>query len=146
MSKLSKKFEVLDITTADIAISAYGKELEELFKNAAIGMISLITDIENVEKKIKKEINMEAYDLESLMFNWLNELLFYFDAYFLIFSDFKINIEKSENEKIILHAICHGDKISKRNYQIKEHIKAATYHELKIEKNDVWKANIIFDI
>lgn len=146
MSKLTKKFEILDITTADVAIAAYGKNINELFENAAIGMMSIITDVEKIENKLKKEIKVDALDLESLMFNWLNELLFYLDAYSLIFSKFKIKIEKIDDEKLILHAICYGDKISGKNYEIKTHIKAATYHQLKIEKNDFWKAKIIFDI
>lgn len=146
MSKIEKKFEILDISTADIAISAYGKDINELFENAAIGMVSIITDVEKIKEKIKKDIKVEALDLESLMFNWLNELLFYLDAYSLIFSNFRIKIDKIENEKFILNAICLGDKINSKNYEIKTHIKAATYHQLKIDKNEIWKANIIFDL
>lgn len=146
MKKITKKFKIIDITTADIAILVYGKDIEDLFKNAALGMMNLIVSPKKVKKKIKKEIKIEALDLESLMFNWLNEILFYFDAYFLIFSDFDIEISKIKDEKFILRAICYGDKISEKKYQIKENIKAATYHELEIKKNDVWTAKIIFDI
>ncbi|MEM5813077.1 MAG: archease [Candidatus Aenigmatarchaeota archaeon] len=146
MVKLKKKFETVDITTADVAIAAYGKNLEELFENAALGMMNIITNTKKIKKNIKKDIKVDANDLESLMFNWLNEILFYIDAYQLLFSKFKIKIEEIDNKKLILQAICYGDRITNNRYEIKTHIKAATYHNLKIEKNKVWKSIIIFDI
>jgi SHS2 domain-containing protein len=140
-----KRFELIDITTADIAFIAYGKDVNELFENSAFAMFSIMGNVSKVKNKIKKDVNCEARDLQSLMFNWLNELLFLSDSEYIIFSKFRVNIKKLE-DRIVLNAICEGEKINEKTHEIKTSIKAATYHNMKIGKNDFWKAQVILDI
>ena len=136
-----KKFEFIDITTADVAFIAYGETLEELFSNAALAMFEVMVNIKNVEKKLSREIVVQGDDLESLMFNWLNELLYYYCAENLVFSDFEIQIKNNR-----LNGKCFGEKIDPRRHELKTEVKAATYHKLKVWKEDVWKARVILDI
>jgi SHS2 domain-containing protein len=135
-----KKFEYIDISTADIAFVAYGKDLSELFSNSALAMYEVMVDTSKIEEKIEKEIIIEGNDLESLMFNWLNELLYITDTEKIVFKSFDIKIE---NFKIF--AKCRGEIISEK-HNPRTVVKAATYHLLKIWKNDVWKAQVILDI
>ncbi len=141
-----KKFEIIDITTADIAFKAYGKDINELFENSAFALFSIIGNISKVDRKIKKDVKCEANDLISLMFNWLNELLFLSDSEYVIFSNFKVDIKKINESNFVLNAICEGEKIDEKKHEIKTHVKAATYHNMKIEKNDVWEAQVILDV
>ncbi len=75
-----KQFEIIDIS-GDVGIRAYGKTIEDAFVNAAIGMYSLITDLEDIKEKKTISVSIESHSLEGLLVSWLNELVFQFDAY-----------------------------------------------------------------
>ena len=138
-----KRFEFLDITTADVAFLAYGKNLNELFANAALAMFEVMINTEQIKFQIERKIEVNGNDLESLMFNWLNELLFYVDAENLAFSEFEVEVDE-ENFK--LKAKCRGEKIDPERHETRTVVKSATYHNLEIKKNEIWKAQVILDI
>jgi len=116
--------------TADAKFRAYGKTLEEKFANAALAMFSIIVNTKEIEPKMKKQIKIEAADEKSLLYNWLEELLFLVDTEeFMLNNIEKIKIEK--REKFILEATVVGDKY-KEKYEILGGIKAATYNEMEI--------------
>ncbi|MEM7825351.1 MAG: archease [Candidatus Aenigmatarchaeota archaeon] len=138
------KFKFLDITTADVAFEAYGKDLDELFANAALAMFEVMVNTKQVEPKIERKVEIEGSDLESLMFNWLNYLLVFVDSENLAFSDFEVKVDK---KKFKLEAICKGEAIDKNKHEIKTHVKAATYHAMMIKKSKgVFSARVILDI
>jgi SHS2 domain-containing protein len=137
-----KQFEVIDIS-GDVGIRAFGKSIEEAFKNSAIGMYSLITDLEGVKAEKSISISVESNSLEGLLVSWLNELIFQFDAYNFIGKD--IVILKMNDRK--LKANIKGEEFDTERHERKLLLKAATYHRLRVEKaGDVWEAEIIFDI
>jgi SHS2 domain-containing protein len=140
---IMKKFEFVDITTADVAFVAYGKDLNELFANSALAMFEVMISTKKVKPKVKKEVEVSGNDLQSLMFDWLNELLIYVDAENLAFSDFKVKVD-GKNFK--LRATCSGEKIDREKHETRTMVKAATYHKMKVEKNKIWKAQVIVDI
>ena len=72
---MTKEFEVLD-HTADIGIIAYGADLKQAFANAAKGLFSLITSLDDVEEALHRDIELTAADPESLLVDWLNELVY----------------------------------------------------------------------
>jgi len=104
-----KKFEFLDITTADVCFLAYGKSLNELFENSALAMFNVITNTEQVKPKVKRGVEVKGEDLQSLMFNWLNELLFYSGAENLAFSKFEVKIDEKDLD---LEANCWGEEMN----------------------------------
>ena len=137
-----KQFEVID-TSGDVGIKAFGRSLKEVFKNSAIGMYSLITDLEGVKGEKTISISVESNSLEGLLVSWLNELIFQFDAYNFIGKDIVI-LEMSDRK---LKANVKGEEFDTERHERKLLIKAATYHRLKVEKvRDIWEADIIFDI
>jgi len=141
---IMKKFEFVDITTADVAFIAYGKDLNELFENAALAFFEVMINTDQVKPKLKIEIKVDGDDLVSLMFNWLNELLIYVDGENLAFSKFDVKIDE---EKFNLDATCSGEKIDLKRHETRTAVKAATYHKLEIKKVDkLWKARVIVDI
>ena len=62
--------------TADIAIRAYGEDLDELFINAAFGMFDIIADLEGITASVHIDVNIEAPNREELLVSWLDELLY----------------------------------------------------------------------
>ncbi len=136
-----KQFDILE-HTADVGIVAYGKNLKEVFENAAFGMFSLMVDPDTVEEKISYELKVEDEDREGLLTEWLNELIYVSEVHEAVFKRFMIT-HLSERSLI---AKVYGEEIDLSRHQIKTQIKACTYHELKIEKNEIWSARVILDV
>jgi SHS2 domain-containing protein len=137
---------VENIATADVAIRAYGKTLEEAFANVSLGMLNVITDVKKIKQKTGKTIEIKSENLKSLLYDWLQELIFLWDTKFLIFSKFKIMIRK-ENGKYFLNAKCFGEKIDPKKQKLKQNIKAVTYHMMEIkEKNGKFSVQVILDL
>ncbi len=139
-----KKFEFLDITTADTAFAAYGKGLNELFENAALAMFEVMVNTKQIKPKVKKTLKVKNDDLKGLLFAWLNELLIFYGSDNLAFSKFEVKIDE---EKMELKAVLYGEKIDIKKHEVRTEVKAATYHKMEIEKlNGGWKAKVIVDI
>ena len=137
-----KPFEIID-HTADIGIVAYGADIKQVFANAALGLFNLMADLGNLKEDTKREIELSAEDVEVLLVEWLNELIYISDVEHIIFKRFEIN-ELSNTQ---LRATCFGEKIKPGQHRLKREIKAATYHMLRLNKeNGSYKVQIIFDI
>ena len=139
-----KKFEFLDITTADTAFAAYGKNLNEVFANAALAMFEVMVNTKQIKPKVKKTVKVKNDDLKGLLFAWLNELLVFYGSDNLAFSKFEVKVNE---EKMELKAVCYGEKINIKKHGVRTEVKAATYHKMEIKKLDGrWKAKVIVDI
>jgi SHS2 domain-containing protein len=138
---VTKDFEILD-HTADVGIIAYGADLRQAFANAARGLFSLITELDDVEEVTHRDIGLEASDEESLLVAWLNELIYRFDTEGILFKRFDI----SQLDNTHLKARGYGEKADRSRHQLTREVKAATYHMLKVEKKDGFRVQVIFDI
>lgn len=139
---MKRTFEIID-HTADVGIVAYGADVEELFSNAALALFSLITELESIEEKLHFDLKVSSQDRDSLLVEWLNELIYLFDVEHILFNRFDIE-SLTHNQ---LKAVCYGETFDPMKHKIKVGIKAATYHMLKLDKNGGgYKAQIIFDI
>ena len=139
---MKRGFEIID-HTADVGVIAYGADVKELFSNAASALFSLITEPESIEEKLQHKVEISSEDRDSLLVEWLNELIYLFDAELILFNKFEIE-GLSHNQ---LKATCYGEKIDPSKHRIKIGIKAATYHMLEVDKDsNGYKAQIIFDI
>lgn len=132
------KFKLID-HPSDVGIIAFGKDKKEIFENSALGMFSLIADLETVDPIETFPVKVSGDDLDSLLINWLNELLFYEESKDIIFKAF--NIKKINGCQ--LEAEASGEKIDLDKHSIYRSIKAATYNQLQIDKN---QAKIVFDV
>ena len=139
---VDKNYELIE-HTADIGIRVKGKTLAELFKNAGLAVFEIIAEKKQSAAGKPETIKIEqsADNLEELFVNWLNELLSLSAAKELIFSDFQIY----KLDKTALKAAAIGSNTN--GYKVNVEIKAATYCELKMEKNSSgWMAEVIFDV
>lgn len=140
-----KTFEILDIS-GDVGIRAYGKTIEEVFVDAAIGMYSLITGIEDIKEEKTISVSIESHSLEGLLVSWLNELVFQFDAYGFVGKAISIEV-LGYQPSALLKAAVSGEEFDIERHERKLLIKAATYHKLRIEKKESgWEIDVIFDI
>ncbi|MCX8158845.1 MAG: archease [Candidatus Pacearchaeota archaeon] len=130
--KKSPSFEFLP-HTADVKIRAYGSSLENAFKNCALALKEVITEIK-IKPKIQKNILIKSEDEQSLLYEFLEQFLYLLDAKDFIISKIKkIEIAKLKN-KFLLKATIIGDKAS--NYLFTNDVKAITYNEMLIKKEN----------
>jgi len=131
------------LTTADVCFEATGKNLEEMFECSAQALLDIIVDTKTVEKKIEKNFTLEKDNLEELLFNFLDEILFYKDSENLIFNSCKIN--SIDGKK--LEATLFGDEINHEKQELKVDVKAITMHKFEVKKEkDNYIARVIVDI
>ncbi len=137
-----KRFKILD-HTADIGLIVYGEDLKSLFENAGEAFFHLITDLRKVRRRIERRIEIGKEEFERLMVDWLNELLYLHDTENLLFKGFKVESIGEDG----LRARVKGEPFQEGVHVIKTGVKAVTYHQILVEKeNGRWKARIIFDL
>jgi len=138
---MDKEFEIIN-HTADVGIIAYGDDIKQAFANAARALFSLITELESVEEVLHRDIELTATDQESLLVEWLNQLIYLFDVENIVFKRFDI-IQLNHTQ---LKARIYGEKVDRAKHKIKTGVKATTYHMLKVDKDDGCKVQVLFDI
>ena len=125
---------------ADIGLEVNGKTLEELFKNAASGLFSLLVDLKNVKPEVGKKLEITGNG--ELLFNFLNELLYLWDTEGFIPKEFSLRIE---NDRLTGNVI--GGLFDPLRHTIKKEIKAVTYHEFSLTREKgICKARFILDV
>ncbi len=129
--------------TSDIGVHVYGKDLRDLFENAAFAMFDVIADLENISGDMEETIELEAQDQDLLLVAWLDELLYKFFTKGLIFYKFQVEL-LTECE---LKAKAFARPVAVNRNRLKTEIKAVTYSGLKIRKSDAdYEVEIIFDV
>ncbi len=137
---MMKKYELIE-HTADIGVKACGETLSGAFANAAVGMFSIMAELGNVVEKESRRVEVNADDIEGLLFEWLNSLLYYFDVEMLLFKRFDV----TDFEDTHLTAMCYGEQYDSSRHSLEMGVKSATYHQMEVdrEKNCV---RVIFDV
>jgi len=138
---MERDFEIIN-HTADVGIRAYGTNIGQAFANAAGALFSLIAELDNVGEVIYRDIEITAQDQESLLVEWLNELIYLFDVENIIFKRFDI-IELNNTR---LKARGYGEKVDNSKHKLKTGVKAATYHMLRVDKGEGCQVQVLFDI
>ncbi|MBI5746678.1 MAG: archease [Nitrospirae bacterium] len=136
-----------DMATADIAFEAKGKNLEELFIAAAQATTNvMVRDLRQIKAKERREILIEDDEIDMLLFNFLQEIIFYKDAEQLIFSRYDVKIRK-EGPHFKLKAEFYGERLDMMKHDLIVDVKAVTLHQFEVKKTDAgWEAIVILDI
>jgi SHS2 domain-containing protein len=129
--------------TADMGIEASGETLEELFAQAAYGLLEIIAGAPVALCREEKIVTVEGGDSEELLVNWLNEILYLFEIKRFFPLDFEIE-EVRENR---LLARVRGEPFDPQRHPVEREVKAVTYHQLRLEKIDgLWQARVYVDL
>jgi len=132
--------------TADVLFVAKAETLNELFKECAFAVEETMVDITKVKTKEKIRILGEEAKIDRLLFDFIDELIFFKDYKQLVFSKFEIEV-KSKGDLYTLTCIAHGEKIDFTRHDPKVDIKAVTMHTFKVEQvKGAWKAQVLLDI
>ena len=136
-----KNYEYFDVT-ADIGFKAYGESLNEAFENAGLAIFNIISDTSNVEPKKEISFKIRSEDEISLLYDFLEELLFYHEIEFMLFSEFHVGID----DMLQLRATIRGEAIDWDRHERKTEIKAITYHKMDVRKTDIFEVQAIVDL
>ncbi len=139
-----KNFEYFD-TTADIGFKAYGDSLNEAFENAGLAIFNIISDTSQISPKTSKSIEVTSEDEVSLLYDYLEELLFCHEIDFMLFSKFDVEIKKTDGQ-FILNATIAGEEIDWSKHERKTEIKAITFHMMEVKKSDRYELQAIVDL
>jgi SHS2 domain-containing protein len=110
--------------TADVGIVATGATLGEALAWAAKGMFSAIADLDRVVPRKRLEVSVISSDSSALVVDWLNELLYRYEAEGFSPREFKVTVDDTGTG---LHAQCWGEPIDLERHEILTSVKAATY-------------------
>jgi SHS2 domain-containing protein len=128
---------------ADLTVDAWGGSLGEAFGNAARALFNAITPIEGVRAQTSRAIEAEGDDLGSLLFNFLDELLYIHDIDLLVFSEFDVEVDE---EGLRVRAECRGERFDVGRHEQGIMIKAVTFHDMRIGRADGgWAVRVVFD-
>lgn len=133
---------------ADTRFIAYGDTCGTVFENAAKAMFGVIADISEVSGDVSFPVELTAPDAESLLVDWLSELLFLFDAEEVLLSRFTVgSVGETADGSLCLKAVVSGAYTDPDVHEMKTEVKAVTYNGLRIEETkDGWEAEVVLDL
>jgi len=135
-----------DIALADIAFEARGRTVNELFEQAALALSDIMADLKKVKKTRKKKIMLSADGIDTLLYDFLSELLYIKDVDSLTFSACTAKVTKGKG-KWTLAAVLEGEKIDLKKAHMRNDVKAITMHMFEVVKvARGWKAVVVVDI
>jgi len=138
---LSYKF--LDHAT-DAIIEVTAKDIKEAFTVAADAEINLTLDQDKVEEKDQKEFSAQGKDLYYLLFSWLEEIPFLLITEGFAIKRIEFDIEKKEGYRI--YAKAYGEPLDFKKHNFKVEIKAPTFHDMEIKKNNQVYMRFLLDL
>lgn len=128
---------------ADVRLRIRGQNMTELLENAARGMIQVFLDPDTVEDRDSFSVEAEGEDAESLLINWLQEILFTFDAE--RFAPCKVEIAALEEGRVV--GRLGGEEFDPERHGTRTEIKAVTWHDLDLRESEAGlEVTILFDV
>jgi SHS2 domain-containing protein len=136
-----------EIATADIAFEAWGRDLEETFSAAADATMNvMIEELDSIRPLEAREIRLKNDAMDMLLFDFLQDLIYYKDAETLMLRVREVKI-REENGHYVLRAKASGEKLDPDRHRTRVDVKAVTLHRFElIETEEGWKASVILDI
>jgi SHS2 domain-containing protein len=128
---------------ADIGVRGTGETPAEAFEEAARALTGVITDPRGVNCLEEVAVNCEAPDLELLLVDWLNELIFEMAVRHLLFGRFRVELAG-----LRLRGTAWGEAVDLARHQPAVEVKGATLTELQVaeEAPGLWCAGCVVDV
>ncbi len=129
--------------TADIGVEIYAATFEDLLKHAGYAMFDTIVDASAIRPVIARKILIRGTDEESVLMNWLRELLYLFSVEKEVYIEFDIQPIHSYR----VAAVIRGESLDCKRHRFETELKAVTYHQFRVvRENERWTARVIFDV
>jgi SHS2 domain-containing protein len=141
-------YEFVDeLTVADIAFRAWGRDLEETFVAAADAVTNaMVEDLDAVQPRDTRILGVEHEALDMLLFNFLQELIYHKDAEQLLLRVQQLRLA-DERQPYTLRATAAGEPIDPDRHRMRVDVKAVTLHRFSLTQTEGgWEATVILDI
>lgn len=128
---------------ADIGVRGYGRDADEAFAQTALAMTAVIAEPQHIEPHEAITLECRAHDLEFLLIEWLNALVYETATRHMLFCAFDVHILGHH-----LHATAWGERIDPARHQPAVEVKGATFTELRVAElaPEVWVAQCVVDV
>jgi SHS2 domain-containing protein len=136
-----------DIAISDVAFRAWDNSLEGLFVAAGDATTNVMVDpLNSIEERATVPIRVSEDSIDMLLFNFLQELIYYKDAEELLLRVREVEIWK-EGDRYLLSAQAKGEKLDVKKHHLEVDVKAVTLHRFRVEQaGDAWNATVVLDI
>lgn len=128
-------YEYLD-HEADMGIRGVGESLGEAFAQCAQAMFSIMAGVETIAPRESVAVYCQAGDAETLLVEFLNELLLQREVRGLLLSVCDVKEIGQNAEGWYLDAVAWGEPLDLGHHEIRTEVKAATYAGLKVCRQD----------
>ena len=135
-------FKILE-HTADVGLVATGATFTETLSWLATGMFSIIADLDCVELAETRHTEVDSTNPEALVFDWLNELLYVYEADGFLPKVFRV---AADEDATSLAAELQGEPVDAERHRLRTAVKAATYHNLQVRHEDEWRIQVVLDV
>jgi len=140
-----------DRAIADVAFSATGGTLEELFRDAVDALVNaMVADLSTVIPRESKTVSLAAESVEMLLFELLQSVIFAKDADGMLLRIDTLRITERgapASKSATLSATLRGERIDPRRHELQADVKAVTLYRYRVEAvQDGWEAEIVLDV
>lgn len=136
-----------DLAIADVQFRAYGKDLPEVFISAADATTNvMVRNLESVRIRQSLHLTIEHDELDMLLFNFLQELIYFKDTERLLLRAEQVTIE-GDDSVYRLEADLAGETLDPSRHDQGADVKAVTLHRFSLKQDEHgWSAYVILDI
>lgn len=139
---MGRPFEILE-HTADIGFRAWGPSPAALFENSALALMNIAANLEHVDGTEQRTVTVSGHDYESLLVNWLEEILYLFDSARFAAREFHVD----EITAVLVSGRLTGEPRDSARHPWKVIVKAVTYHDIEVaERGGRWEARVFVDV
>lgn len=133
--------------TADVLIEAWGRTLEEAFEESALAVYEVITDTGKVKPLNRVDLEVEGFDLENLLYRWVEEMLLYTDSEGMVFGLFRVCRIEETGDGYRIVSSAWGERFDPERHEHRTIVKAMTYAQMSISREgDCWRITFVVDI
>lgn len=137
--------------TSDVYIKARGVDIVELFENSGLALFDTIVNTKTVSGVLEREVEADGFDLENLLYRWLEALLFLYYSENIVcnhISIYELGVRRLNSDLqyyIKSRAFC--EKFNPVRHEARVEVKSPTYSLMRIIKTESeWIAYFVLDI
>ncbi len=136
-----------DVALADAAFEAWGETLEEMLVSAADATLNImVANLDAVRPHVYRHFRAQEAQVDMLLFQLLQELIYYKDAERLLLRIKTLQIEESESGWTAF-AEAAGERIDPERHDLIVDVKAVTFYRFKVERSHRgWNATVVVDV
>ncbi len=144
---MAGSYKILEeVAIADFAFEAKADTLSDIFQVCASALMDTLVNVETVGNSYYHTIELENKDIEKLLYDFLEEIVYLKDKDAVVFSECDVEINEAKGKHFLI-AFLKGEKINQKKQKLGMDVKAVTMHMFSLKKEgNGYKATVVLDI